>query len=270
MSIVYIASATGAPGVSTLAAALTLNWPRPALLLEADTSKTSHIIPGYLQAQYKHTHGLTEAAIANLRGDLTAEVLFSQTISLGEGKYAIPGFSDLGGARGSTSSFWASMTRALAYLPQEAQAPDLDIFVDAGRYHPADSREALIAQADAILLVTGNTLPDINVLYTATPSLLHLLEAAGHQDYVSLVISKSAHKNAYGPALIGPGEIKGLLKLDTLGTVPWEPAAAAHFSHGAPEPGRKSPYLSKLSELVAGLDEALAARRFTPQEGSDQ
>lgn len=46
MAIVYLTSATGAPGVSTLATALTLHWPRPALLLEADTSTTSHLIPG--------------------------------------------------------------------------------------------------------------------------------------------------------------------------------------------------------------------------------
>lgn len=193
----------------------------------------------------------------------------SQTISLGEARYAIPGFNDLGGARGSTPAFWSSLTHALGKLPAIIGAPDLDIFIDAGRHHTGDNRGALLAQADAVLIVAADTLPDINSLFTMSPSLMKLLESAGHQDYAHLVLTKSPHKSPFGPAHIGAGEIKSLTGLSTLETMPWEPAAAAHYSHGAPAPTKKSPWLRKLNDLVTEIDQTLESRRYTPPRGEE-
>lgn len=260
MSIVYLTSTSGAPGVSTLATALTLNWPRPALLLEADTAKTSHILSGYLRGQYQHVQSLTEAAIANLRGGLDGEILFAQTISLGEGRYVIPGFNDLGGARGTTSSFWANLLRALEQLPRTAQAPDLDIIVDAGRFAPGDPRNPLIAAADAVLVVTGNTLPDIHALYAASSSFGTTLEAAGHKDYLGLTITTSPLRGQGYSAT----EISAKTGMPFIGALPWDPATAAHYSHGASAPAKRSPYSKALTEIITTLESDLAGRRYTP------
>lgn len=261
MSVVYLTSTSGAPGVSTLAVAMTLTWPRPALLLEADLSKTSHILAGYLRGQYAHTHGLTEATIANLRGELNGETLFAQTISLGTGRYVIPGFNDLGGARGSTTTFWANMLRAIDQLPLAAVAPELDIIVDAGRFVPGDPRSPLIAQADSVVLVTGNTLPDIAAVHASSSAFASTLETAGHRDYLGLTISSTPHK--------GQGynshEITQKTGLPILGTLPWDPATAAFYSHGAGAPSRKSTYTRALALLIAHLEDVLAERRFIPQ-----
>lgn len=261
MSIVYLTSTSGAPGVSALATALTLNWPRPALLLEADVSKTSHLLAGYLRGQYKHTHSLTEAAIANLRGGLDGETLFSQTISLGEGRYAIPGFSDLGGARGTTSAFWANMLRAIDQLPLTAAAPDLDIIIDAGRFTPGDTRSPLIAAAEAVLLITGDTLPDIHALYAAQPSFTTILEQAGHSDYLKLVLAKSLLTSA---TRYTSNEISSKTGLAVTGTLPWEPAGASHYSHGAAAPAKRSAYTKALMSIISKIDADLADRRYTP------
>lgn len=260
MSIVYVTSTSGAPGVSTLATALTLNWPRPALLLEADIAKTSHILSGYFRGKYQHVQSLTEAAIANLRGGLDGEILFAQTISLGEGRYVIPGFNDLGGARGTTSSFWANMLRALEQLPRTAQAPNLDIIVDAGRYAPGDPRTPLIAAADALLVVTGNTLPDIHALYASSSSFGTTLEAAGHHDYLGLTITTSPLRGQGYSA----NEISAKTGMPFIGALPWDPATAAHYSHGASAPAKRSPYSKALTEIIATLDSDLAGRRYTP------
>lgn len=261
MSIIYLTSTSGAPGVSTLATALTLNWPRPALLLEADTAKTSHVLAGYLGGQYRHTHSLTEAAIANLRGGLDGETLFGQTISLGEGRYVIPGFNDLGGAKGSTSTFWATMLRALDQLPLTAAAPDLDIIVDAGRFAPGDPRGPLLAAADAVLLITGTTLPDIHALYAAEPAIMTFLEQAGHTDFLKLVLAKS-------PLSMVPrytaNEISPKTGIAVAGSLPWEPASAAHYSHGAAAPTKRASYPKALMEIINGLESDLAERRYTP------
>lgn len=260
MSIIYLTSTSGAPGVSTLATALTLNWPRPALLLEADTAKTSHILSGYLRGQYQHVQSLTEAAIANLRGGLDGEILFAQTISLGEGRYVIPGFNDLGGARGTTSSFWANLLHALEQLPRTAEAPDLDIIVDAGRFAPGDPRNPLIAAADAVLVVTGNTLPDIHALYASSSAFAGSLEAAGHRDYLRLTITTTPLRGqGYSPS-----EISTKTGMPIVGALPWDPATAAHYSHGASAPAKRSPYTKALTEIITTLDTDLAGRRYTP------
>lgn len=261
MSIIYLTSTSGAPGVSTLATALTLHWPRPALLLEADTAKTSHILAGYLGGQYKHTHGLTEAAIANLRGGLDGETLFGQTISLGDGRYAIPGFNDLGGARGSTNTFWANLLRAIDQLPLTAAAPDLDIIVDAGRFAPGDPRGPLLAAADAVLLVAGNTLPDIHALYAAEPAIMTFLEQAGHTDYLKLVLAKSPLTTV---TRYTQNEISPKTGIDVAGSLPWDTQAAAHYSHGAAAPTKRSTYSKALLDLIATLESDLAGRRYTP------
>lgn len=259
MSIIYLTSTSGAPGVSTLAAALTLNWPRPALLLEADTAKTSHILSGYLRGQYQHVQSLTEAAIANLRGGLDGEVLFAQTISLGDGRYAIPGFNDLGGARGTTSSFWANLLRALEQLPRTAEAPDLDIIVDAGRFAPGDPRSPLIAAADAVLLVSGNTLPDIHALYASASSLASTVEKTGPHNYLGITRATPHRGQGYSVA-----EISTKTGLPFVGTLPWDLAGAGHYSHGASAPGKRSPYTKALTEIISTLDSDLAGRRYTP------
>lgn len=268
MSIIYLTSVSGAPGVSALATALTVNWPRPSLLLEADTSKTTQLIPGYLQAAFEHSRGLTKAALANRRGDLSAGTLFEQTISLGEGRYAVPGFEDIGGAYGSTPGFWANMTTALDRLPLEAGIRELDIIVDAGRHRPSDPRTPLITQADAVLVLTGSTLPDSNALYNALPQLLQALENTGHKEYLNLVLTQHAAAKGFGPSVYGPKELHALLGIDTLQTLPWDPVAAAHFAYGSHAPSKKSAYMKKLSALIGALDSALSSRRYVPQEAN--
>ena len=138
-----------------------------------------------------------------------------------------------------------------------------------GEHHTGDNRGALLAQADAVLIVYADTLPDINSRFTMSPSLMKLLESAGHQDYAHLVLTKSPHKSPFGPAHIGAGEIKSLTGLSTLETMPWEPAAAAHYSHGAPAPTKKSPWLRKLNDLVTEIDQTLESRRYTPPRGEE-
>ena len=59
MSIILFTSLSGSPGVTTSAVAATVNWHRPAMLIEADTSKTSSIHPGYLRGEIDHSRGLS-------------------------------------------------------------------------------------------------------------------------------------------------------------------------------------------------------------------
>jgi hypothetical protein len=260
MSIIYLTSTGGAPGVSTLATALTLNWPRPALLLEADVSKTSHILGGYLRGQYEHTMGLTEVAVANQHGILDVENLFAQTIDIGPSRYAIPGFNDLGGARGTSVAFWANLMSSINRLPGAALAPDLDVIVDAGRFWVGDTRAPLMAQADSVVVITGNTLPDIATVRASSAAFADTLDSSGHREYLGLCITTTPLKGQSYSA----HEISNATGLPLLGVLPWDPATAGHYSHGAAATGRRSPYHRALDELIRHLDETLAERRYVP------
>ena len=49
MALIVLASASGAPGVSTTALGLTLNWHRSVLLVDADPTGSSAVFAGYFQ-----------------------------------------------------------------------------------------------------------------------------------------------------------------------------------------------------------------------------
>ncbi|MGK3833493.1 hypothetical protein, partial [Enterococcus faecium] len=89
------------PGVTTAAGALALNWSKPVILVEADTTKTSSIIPGLIRGQVYHSTGLTEAAVADQYGALTPDKLWEQTVELSPRSVLIPGFKSLQGAAGA-------------------------------------------------------------------------------------------------------------------------------------------------------------------------
>jgi len=75
MAVLALTSAKGAPGVSTAALAMTLLWPRPALLLEADPTGGSSVLAGYLRGTVDHSRGL-RPVVASLSWDpASAEVL---------------------------------------------------------------------------------------------------------------------------------------------------------------------------------------------------
>src|ERR1700710_1505168 len=68
MALVVLASASGSPGVTTSAVGLTLSWPRPVLLVEADPTGGSAVLAGYFRGSAAHTGGLLDLAWAQRAG----------------------------------------------------------------------------------------------------------------------------------------------------------------------------------------------------------
>ena len=64
MGVLALTSAKGAPGVSTAALAMTLLWPRAALLAECDPAGGSSVLAGYLRGTVEHSRGLLSLALA--------------------------------------------------------------------------------------------------------------------------------------------------------------------------------------------------------------
>lgn len=111
------ASATGAPGVTTTALAAALHWPEPALLIEADTSKTTDVMVGYFRGQLPHSSGL--AGLLERPGDIHASALLEQSLPLTEESYpkVTPGFTSLAAGQ-SAIALWKNLPGALLRAPE--------------------------------------------------------------------------------------------------------------------------------------------------------
>jgi len=272
MAILLLASTAGAPGVSAAAVALTMNWPKPTILVEADTSKTSSIIPGALRGQVYHRTGLTEAAVADQHGALTADKLWEQTVELGPQKVLIPGFKSLQGAAGAAPHFWRSLLDGLR--PYERTG--YDVIIDAGRLHVGDPRTPLLREANSVTLLADPTLPSAGSIRAHWQSrdpqqqpspewLMAALNDVGHAGYVDLVITERPTSQETWPV----HDIAKWTGLNLLGTIPWDPKGAATFALGASSlRGQRTPYGRAIGALIHSYGDILSARTYTAtQEG---
>jgi hypothetical protein len=275
MAVLALTSAKGAPGVSTAALAMTLLWPRTALLAECDPAGGSSVLAGYLRGTVEHSRGLLPLALAQ-RHDQLEQTLWSQTVPLtdttatatdrdapgpdvGEPRgpdrrWLLPGLSDAAQAP-STAALWGPLGSLLASLERE----QVDVLVDAGRLGAAHAPTALLRQADLVLLVLGTSLPAV----AAARARLAVLR----EDLATTTADSSLA--GVGLLLVGEGrpysgrEIAGSLGLPVVGTLAWDPASAEVLAAGA-APGRRftgSPLVRSTRAAINASSEVIARRR---------
>jgi hypothetical protein len=264
MSVLALTSAKGAPGVSTAALAMTLLWPRAALLAECDPAGGSSVLAGYLRGTIEHSRGLLALAAAHRRDELE-QSLWSQTVPLtaapadGSSRHAerwlLPGLADAAQAP-STSTLWGPLGSLLASLERAGT----DVIVDAGRLGAAHAPAPLLRQADLVLLVMGTSLTAV----AAARARLSVLREA-----LSVTGTPHGAACALGLLLVGEGrpytsrEISGALGLPVIASLAWDPASADVLSAGAP-PGRRfdtSPLLRSTRAAISASAELVAQRR---------
>jgi hypothetical protein len=147
VSLVVLASAKGAPGVSVASLALAAVWPRPVLVAECDTSG------GDLAPRWglRPTPSLLTLAAA-ARRQLSVDELWRHTQRLpspdGTGQAAVlvgPPAAEQAMALGR---LWGALGPALAQLP------DADVLADCGRLVPGAPSAQLLGHATLVLLVS--------------------------------------------------------------------------------------------------------------------
>ncbi|PPG77493.1 hypothetical protein C5D98_15020 [Rathayibacter rathayi] len=230
MSSVLFLSLAGSPGVTTTALAMTMTWPQSALLIEADTSHYSSILPGFLRAQVPHTRGIGELSVLSSNsGGLDLNQIWGQTISLvddqPEGaaeRRLVPGFKDPAAAR-AMDGFWAQLGSTVASF----EGMGMDVLVDAGRWIVGDRRQALLKLADVVVIVARPTLSDVVATHVRLPSIREQLAAAGHEGSLALLVVEPASE----PRLPST-EIRKALGLEPLGRIAWDEKTAPVFSAG--------------------------------------
>jgi len=284
MAVVALTSARGAPGVSTAGLAMTLLWPRAALLAECDPSGGSSVLAGYLRGTVDHSRGLLNLAVAHRHGELE-QALWPQLVPLtqaatahasasdaGTGRRAaagtderwlLPGLSDAAQAP-STAALWGPLSSLLASLERAGT----DVVVDAGRLGAAHAPTALLRQADLVLLVTGASLPAV----AAARARLAVL-----REDLAVTATGDPGASALRLLLVGEGrpytarEISAALDVPVLASLAWDPASAEVLSTGA-APGRRfdaSALVRSTRAAISAAGELIASRRdrFEPPAG---
>jgi len=261
VSVVALVSARGAPGVTTCAVAMTLLWPRPALLAECDPAGGSSVLAGYLRGRVPHDRGLVGLAVAQRRDGLP-EALWSQTLPLAQGRRLLPGPVDAAQAA-SLPPVWSPLAGVLRSLGGHGT----DVIVDAGRLGAAHGPLPVLRQADLVLLVLRSSLDAVAAARARVAALREDLAGLGRVDLSLLVVGDGRPYTAR--------EITGALDLPVVAALPFDPASAEVFSAGAPT-GRRfagSPLVRALraavdgAQAVAGPPGSLARSGAAPTEG---
>ena len=226
MAVVALTSARGAPGVTTTALAMTLVWPRPVLLVEADVAGGSAVLAGYLRGAVAHDRSLLALAMAHRHGHLDEE-LRRQRVALDDAgdRHLVPAIADPVQAV-SLAGVWAPLATAFSALERDG----VDVIVDAGRLGAAGGPEPLLRHADAVLLLTRSQLPAVAATRARAACLGEDLAGTGlGGDGLELL-------------LVGEGrpytsrEIAKAVGVPVLASMAWDPAAAEVLSVGAARP----------------------------------
>lgn len=229
MALVVATSASGAPGVSTSALGLALAWPRPVLLVEADPSGGSVVLAGWFQGRPPHDRGLVNLAMAMAyAGGSDARSWLPGAIS--DVVVPIPGtqVQVITGVRapsqaGALEQLWAP----LASAARSMQEGGVDVLVDAGRLGMAHAPAALLDDADLALLTTRATLPAIATARGWCRQLLEEFGAVGRREHLALLLIGPGHT-------YGSREVRDLLGLPLVATLPWDPRTARAIHLGQP------------------------------------
>lgn len=250
MALIACCSASGSPGVTTTALGLALNWPRDALLVDADRDPSQAVAAGFLSGVELGGRGLPHVALAHRDRRPLIDELWNQTMPLAEGSPSrrfLPGFASAGAAY-SFDQAWSAVATALRGLGRAGT----DVIVDAGRIGrglPA----GLAGEADVLIVCVRSDLRSLAALRLALP--VAAAQAMEGRSELGLVV-------------LGPGrpysvrEVQAQFGVRIWGELPHEPRQAAVLSDGQPSPrGFGSGALVRAFRRTAGqLDEAIRVR----------
>ncbi|NEE01177.1 hypothetical protein [Phytoactinopolyspora halotolerans] len=247
-------STRGAPGVTTSALALTLMWPRSAILVEADVSGSSSIKAGHFRGQLGARPNIGQLVVAHRGGNLDIDTLLEAGIvfPLNPDRRFVPGMATAAQREDLTTGFWMGLAQALTAMTRR---DGVDVIIDAGRLGMTNAPTPLLDAADLIAVVSRTRLDDA-VSVTANAALLRGATDVA-VDHVGLV-------------LVGEGRpVRGQFFTERTGLPVWaslafDPATAEQLCGGQEvRSARKlelSPLMRSVRSAITEL-EVVAARR---------
>lgn len=211
--MVGLLSAKGSPGVTTTALALAAEWPRTALLLDADPFG-GDVRAGLGRGEWPPSAGLAEA-VADLRAVGLDEALSRRVHR--PAPWAPPVLAGLGSVGQAATLPWMRIGGELARLH------GADVVADCGRFAQADGVGGLLRACNVLVLITGSSL---RAARAAARVASHLTRDAGPNDGRVFVLVTAAGEPYSGR------EIADACDLSLLGELPDDPRAAGVWSDG--------------------------------------
>ena len=252
MGILLLTSASGSPGVTTLAVGLALTWPRPILLADCDPGAHQAILAGYLGGRSASGKGLLRVAEAHRDRRPLREAVLDQTLPLSaeaeSRRLFLPGFTKPGSAM-HFSGVWEDLAEALDRLGEV----DIDVIIDCGRLAPQGPPVPLLERSALTLVVVTSTLRSI------MSARIHLPTLRDHRPL------NSTDRGHLGLVVVGEGqpyrqtEIAKALDVPVIASVAYDPKAATHFSDGRPRQRRfdSSPLIRSIRDAASNLSSAM-------------
>ena len=233
MPIIVLTTAAGAPGASTTALGLTLSWPGPALLVEADPAGTS-LVPGWFRGAIDpQERNIVNLALVERAEDLT-EAIFDQAVSIAiddDGEHqrlALLGLIEPVQAP-ALNGWWESIGAAF----QSLSAAGYAVIIDVGRCTQGSFPLPLLAVADQVLLVCRAELSGVLRSYPMATQLKATLTGTGNADAFGVVaIGNGGNRYYSGSAIAKQLGVQFALSL------PDDPLSAAALSDGLALPPR--------------------------------
>lgn len=232
MSVICLTSAHGSPGVTTTALTLAATWPshRRCLLVEADP------FGGVIAARYGlgNTPGLSSLAADSRRG-LDDDAVWRHAQHLPGGVPVLVGPATPDEAHAVLRDLAGALTT------WSTGQTEIDVIIDCGRIPTGLPPVGVIAEANAVMVLTRSTLDQ--------------LRPAAHRYGVLNASGVDAGLLLVGDKPYGPAEVTAALKANVAGVVAWDPRTAAVLtgSHGAVRDLRRSPLVRSVAILAERL-----------------
>lgn len=250
MALIAVTTTKSSWGATVTSLALTLAWPRAALLAECDSSGGS-VLTGYLGGQNPADRGLAGLAVADYHGRLYEEFA-RQLVYLDDTephRLLLPGVTDPAQAA-ALASTWDRLGDYLRQL--DLSTPPVDVIADCGRIPSLHAPLPLIRHADVVLLVVGRTLSAVAAAATRIELLRREMQHRG--GVVRLIVRGRGDYDAR--------EIAQRLNTPLLTELPEDPKTAAMLATGTGTP-RPSATLLRAARSAAGPLQTLVAQRRT-------
>ncbi len=255
--IISVICGKGSPGASTAALGMTLCWPRPVLLVEADPAGGSLAL-GYAAGADVGGRSLTGVRVAARRSGM-APAIWANVVTLGENRWLLPGVDT---TQQAATIDYPALASALAGL-------GVDVIIDAGRIPAPVRHDALWAAADVVIVATRSTLPSVHSAQIAAAVAREAIGATGPVlQSVIVGASRPYSERDIRAAMADISPVAGVLA--------WDPAAAGALADARPAPRafassplmRSAARLAKsiaqqaeLGQVAAGQTEGAAAKQ---------
>lgn len=256
MSILTLASFGTSPGVTTTAVAMTMSWTRPVLLVEADVSKPSAVLSGWMQGSLPADSGLMGVAQSSFQRVVSDQDVWDYAVELSPAqggspaRWLLPAIAQPRAARGMRS-LWPDLLAALRLV----SAQDVDVIIDTGRAEEAYGRHPLWSDSDHLGVVVRSDLTSVAAVRSYLPTLAQARMERGAADTTSLIVVEDRAQK------LPSKDISKVLDTPVRGRLPYSPEAAAHFGGGAGSRARTRAFTRSISALNAALGDALRARQ---------